>query len=383
MRQARDPRQWRARPRRLAAFVAVLLLCRAASPAGLHVEKGRKMDEQKQGEGKGGPASGGNGDSAPPQDRSRYTVSFRYDDVPGIGRQSGVCRRDPSDVVRVDGTYYVWYTKVPRLRPDGRSTPRYPSGYSGTVWYATSRDEGRTWEEQGEALGLGKGDAFDAVGVFTPNILVHGGRYYLYYTAVGKGFVREASQDASRTAIGLAVSDSPKGPWRRAATNPVLTTTRDPSRFDSFRVDDSCLIVREGKVWLYYKGRQWGKSPRETKMGVAVADAPQGPYRRLNAGEPVQDSGHEVLVWPQGSGVMSLVSNTGPHGRTLQVAADGLRFEVVADLPRPQPAAPGAFRPDMTDPAATGKGIRWGISMLARGGHPYLRRYEIRILPLP
>jgi len=313
----------------------------------------------------------------------RYTVSFRYQDVTGIGRQEGICRRDPSDVVKVGQTYYVWYTKVTRDLPDGGKTANYPSGYAGKIWQAVSTDEGHTWEEKGQALGLGKGDDFDAIGVFTPNILVRESQYYLYYTAVGKLFVQEAFQDASRTAIGLAVSDSPDGPLRKAANNPILRPTRDPSKFDSFRVDDSCLILRDGKVWLYYKGRQWRKSPRQTKMGLAVADKPAGPYRRINDGDCVQDSGHEVLVWPYGKGVMSLVSNTGPHGRTLQYAADGVHFKVVADLPKALPAAPGAFRPDMTDSAAKGKGILWGVSMLSRGGHPYLRRYEIDITPVP
>ena len=37
-------------------------------------------------------------------------TSFRYSRVSGIGSETGVTRRDPSTVLRVDGTYYVWYT---------------------------------------------------------------------------------------------------------------------------------------------------------------------------------------------------------------------------------------------------------------------------------
>ena len=97
-------------------------------------------------------------------------ISFKYDEIKGIGHERGVTRRDPSDVIKVGDTYYVYYTKV-----YGRSP-----GYWGTLWYATSTDEGYTWKEQGEILGLGKQDRFDSQATFTPNILYANGKYYLY-----------------------------------------------------------------------------------------------------------------------------------------------------------------------------------------------------------
>ncbi len=41
---------------------------------------------------------------------SRYT--FTFDNVTGIGHESGVTRRDPSDVIISNGKYHVYYTKV-------------------------------------------------------------------------------------------------------------------------------------------------------------------------------------------------------------------------------------------------------------------------------
>lgn len=302
--------------------------------------------------------------------------AFTYAEITGIGKEKGVCRRDPSDLVRVGDTYYVWYSRVTRQEAKpGRDG--YPSGYQATVWYATSTDEGRTWIEKGEAIDKGTGSAFDAHGCFTPNILVWRGRYYLYYTAVAQGFDNGEYSDVNRTAIGLAEAESPDGPWTKVSDTPVFESTRDPAKFDSYRVDDACFIVREGKIWMYYKGRQWQRTPGETKMGVAVSEKPGGPFTRLNGGNPVQDSGHEVLVWPAGTGVMSLVSRTGPHGMTLQYAEDGTAFRVAGTLPRNYPKAPGLFRADLTAPAAHGKGVRWGICMATYGGDPYLRRFEI------
>ncbi len=316
---------------------------------------------------------------AAPGEATRYAVSFTFGEAAGIGRESGVCRRDPSDVIRVGRTCYVWYTRV-RREDTQPGRHGYPSGYQGTVWYAASRDQGRTWTEKGQAVPKGPDGAFDCTATFTPNVLVWKGKYYLYYTAVGPGFDNGPYADRNRTAIGLAVADAPGGPWKKVSRRAVLATTRDPERFDSYRVDDACLLVRGGKVWMYYKGRQWRRTPGQTKMGVAVADRPEGPFRRLHDGRPVQDSGHEVLVWPHGEGVMSLVSATGPHGRTLQLADDGVHFRVVGRLPRSYPRAPGLFRPDLAETPARGKGVRWGICM-APGRDPYLRRFEIALTP--
>jgi hypothetical protein len=307
-----------------------------------------------------------------------YQTGFTHQPITGIGREKGICRRDPSDVIKVGDAWYVWYTKVvEKDTKPGRHG--YPSGYQGSVFFAVSRDAGRTWSEKGEAAPKGVPGAFDCTATFTPNILFREDRYWLYYTAVGPGFDNGPYADRNRTSIGLCVADKPDGPWKKISDTPVFTSSRDPQKFDSYRVDDTCFLVRQGKIWMYYKGRQWQRTPGETKMGVAVADRPHGPFRRLNRGEPVQDSGHEVLVWPLGKGVMSLVSNTGPNRMTLQYAEDGVTFEVVGRLPKNYPKAPGASRADLTDPQASGKDVTWGIGMAAYRGDPYLQRYEITL----
>jgi hypothetical protein len=101
-------------------------------------------------------------------------TEFKYDEVTGIGHEAGLTRRDPSDIIKVGNTCYVYYTKIYGRAP----------GYWGTVWYATSIDEGYTWEEQGEILGIGAKDMFDSQATFTPNILFANGKYFLYYTGV-------------------------------------------------------------------------------------------------------------------------------------------------------------------------------------------------------
>ena len=284
--------------------------------------------------------------------------SFTYGPAEGLGHEEGVTRRDPSDVIKVGSTYYVWYTK----------TPHGHSGYNATVWYATSPD-GTVWVEKGEALPRGGAGAWDEASVFTPNILVAKGRYYLFYTAIPKHEVL----DTTPTAIGAAVAGSPNGPWQRLEENPILVTSENAAHFDSFRVDDACLLLRDGRYWLYYKGRQQGRSPAETKMGVAIADEPAGPYIRYPR-NPIVDSGHEVLIWPYGKGVATLIGWAGPQKNTLQYADDALHFVRCAGVRNP-PVAPGAYRPDAFTDTKAGQGFHWGIAMKPKP-RPHLIRYE-------
>jgi len=52
-------------------------------------------------------------------------------------------------------------------------------GYTATIWAATSADGyGYGWTEQGQALRRGPVGGFDEHAVFTPSVLVYGGRYY-------------------------------------------------------------------------------------------------------------------------------------------------------------------------------------------------------------
>ena len=283
---------------------------------------------------------------------------FTYTPILG-GCEEGVTRRDPSPVIKVDSLYYVWYS---------RSTEG-PSGYYADVWYATSPD-GAVWTEQNKAVGKGGEGAWDEYGVFTPTILIAEGRYYIFYTAVPKPFSRE--NPPTPTAIGVAVSDSPDGPWSRFSGNPVLKTGGS-GEWDSGRVDDSCLIARGGKYWLYYKGRQLGLSPGETKMGLATAQNPTGPYVKREA-NPVLTSGHEVCVWPHGEGIAALVAPTGSEGSTVQYSPHGIHFTRKADV-KP-PSAPGPYRTDAYTDVSYGTGITWGICQSHRGKWPYLMRFD-------
>lgn len=313
-----------------------------------------------------------------PVDANAGLEQLRFSTTPlaGLGLETGVCRRDPSDVIRWQGRHLVFYTKV------ASAEPLYPSGYPGEIWYASSEDGGATWRERGLVLRHGPDGTFDSFGVFTPNILPFNGRLHLYYTGVGDGFdnARDDFSSHNRTAICVAdIRIDAHGNLtyvqRLNGGDPILTPSDPQSeRFDSFRVDDAALHVRDGRVWLYYKGRRHLGYPRGTRMGVAIADSVAGPYRRLADGHAIQPEGHEVMVLSHGAGALSVVSAA---GRGLYYAGDGVRFRKVADGFDGSIHAPGAYRPDFGDDPSTLDGA-WGIGMV-HGPHPYLVRWDASI----
>ena len=289
-------------------------------------------------------------------------VKVTYSEVTGIGQEDGVMRRDPSDIIKVDGLYYVWYSKGP-----------IKTGYDATVWYATSSD-GHNWLEQGLAIGKGKPGSWEAGSVFTPNIMFAERKYWLFYTGTSSVYGKGFNPDSK---IGIAVAASPNGPWKKLDTNSILSNSNNPNAFDSHLIDDACLVAREGKYWLYYKGRKVGESPHQTKMGVAIADKPEGPYVKY-AGNPIIPANHAVLAWPQGEGVAVMIDGTGPSELTRSVlyAKDGLHFKKMYCVNGP--AAAGAYRADHFSGGVQAVPINWGLEIASKQGSlPFLRRYDL------
>ena len=297
--------------------------------------------------------------------------TFHYTNIDGIGHEKGCTRRDPSDVILVDDMYYIYYTKV-----YGRS-----AGYWGTLWCASSKD-GYSWDEVGEVLGIGEKGKFDSQATFTPNIIRVQNKYYLFYTGVkptpGRtDGVFENNSTTDITAIGLAVAESPNGPFHRDSKEPILKISKKEDNFDSYRIDDSSLLFKNGKYWLYYKGRSrsHGKSgPSKTQMGVAFSSEIDGPFEKH--GQAILPGSHEVLIWPYRNGVAALASISS----TIEFAPDGIDFfsnrQSVNVENRPN--APGAFRPELTQLNPDPFGITWGISMIHNGNEAYLVRFDIK-----
>jgi len=290
-------------------------------------------------------------------------VTISHSALSGIGVEKDVMRRDPSDIIKVGDLYYLWYSK-------GKISP----GYDATLWYATSLD-GHYWTEKGQALAKGEVGSWEGGSVFTPNILVAEDKYWLFYTGTSQPYKKPFNPDSK---IGLVVSDSPDGPWKRINTEPVLTNSDKKSDFDSHLIDDASLIVRDGKYWLYYKGRQLGKSPKHTQMGLAIAENPQGPYKKVSS-NPVIPGNHEVFVWPQGTGVAAMIGKRAPANikHSILYAEDGLNFSKTHHVVG-HPWAAGAYRPEAFTDSNKGEIPTWGVEIgKATKQLPFIHRFDV------
>jgi len=317
-----------------------------------------------------------------PKENEFYT-SFKYFPVKGLGYEEGISRRDPSTIIKVDGTYYVYYTRSPKTpAPVGydKATNKLPA----TTWdlcdiyYAISTD-GKIWKEQGIAASRGPKGEFDDGSVFTPDIMVYKGKYYLYYQAVKFPY-----KQRTKNVIGMSWAESPEGPWHRHP-EPVLepgeagewegiedkrSKIKSYGDFDSHKVHDPNMIIRDGKIWMYYKAHPMGVGSKLKKpypdfsMGVAIAQNPEGPFGKhpLN---PISASGHEALVWPYKEGVATLITANGPEKNTVQWAADGVNFNVKSNIVLP-PDAAGLFCPDKYENTTNGKGFTWGLCHISQ-----------------
>ena len=318
-----------------------------------------------------------------------WFCEFKVDDLQGdFAYEEGVIRRDPTAVLKIEGIYYVWYTRGEGETVgfgSGDPTAKVFPWDLTEVWYATSQD-GWTWTEQGLAVGRGPDGAYDDRAVFTPEIFKHEGMFYLVYQTVKAPYVVRV-----KNTIGMAIGSSPDGPWEKLP-DPILAPAdngvwlgEDDNRFnvvtqgdfDSHKVHDPCLLHYRGKFYLYYKGERMGErmtfGGREIAWGVAIADQPQGPYVK-SPYNPVTNSGHEVCVWQYKGGVAALLTTDGPEKNTIQYAKDGINFEIVAVL-KGAPEALGLYRCPDPDKSPL-EGLRWGLCHQYKGGWQYIQRFE-------
>ena len=294
-----------------------------------------------------------------PEDNELFS-SFKYTRLKGFDYNDGdgtISRRDPSKIIKENEKYYVWYTR--------RATPVPPRGAKNSndtipstdwdlseIWYATSSD-GFTWEEQGVAIPRPRKPVVGWRSVTTTDILKWGGKYYLYY----QGFLEASGTKGDHCPVTASYADSPDGPW--TATDEIIIPNGEPGTWDQYSIHDPYPLVYKGKIYVYYKAAFGDRPDYLVGNGLAVADAPLGPFTKhpLN---PLFNSGHETALFPFKEGIGALVIRNGNESNTIQYAPDGVSFNI-ASITQLMPVAAGAYVPDAFDSNGNGRGITWGL----------------------
>ncbi len=134
---------------------------------------------------------------------------------------------------------------------------------------------------------------FDGMNTHNTCIRQYQGKFYLYYMGCTYGGpIPEREEDVgeayaletwNRKRIGLAVAERIDGPYVRR--DAPLLEPRDCRFWDcTITTNPSVAILPDGKTYMMYKSRTTVGGPLQ--LGMAVADSPEGPFRRLSD-EPI------------------------------------------------------------------------------------------------
>ncbi len=312
---------------------------------------------------------------------------FKYTRLKGFDYNDGdgtVSRRDPSRPIKVDGKYYIYYTKrQTRVPPVGagnasEATDEIPSTDWDLcdIWYATSED-GITWKEQGIAVARPEKPTSGWRSVATPDILIWEGKYYLYYQA----FSEPSGLRGDWCPVSVSYADSPDGPWIHGASE--IIPFGNKGEWDQDATHDPHPIVFKDKIYMYYKAafNKWPdiRDQYAVGHGLVIADDPLGPFEKhpLN---PVMTSGHETTYFPFKEGVAALTIRDGNERETMQYSEDGVNFEIASSLS----FTPIAAAPYLTDAFTNtdyGKGFTWGLCHFINAGaagkqHSIIARFD-------
>lgn len=146
---------------------------------------------------------------------------------------------DPSGHVWSDGKMYLYTSHDEECQPD----------FFMKDWHVFSSSDLVNWTDHGPVLSVEKLSWADNY-AWAPDAAYKNGKYYLVFPA-GTGVKDRQNPEKSTKwmGIGIAVSDSPAGPFKDALGKPLW---REP-----YANDPSLFIDDDGKAWLYFHGKDF------------------------------------------------------------------------------------------------------------------------------
>ncbi|GIH23482.1 hypothetical protein Aph01nite_17920 [Acrocarpospora phusangensis] len=269
-------------------------------------------------------------------------------------------------VTAINGRYYLYAT-----------TDGYAS-WRGTYYKAFSSADLVTWTDHGVILDHGPDVSWADDSAWAPALAAANGRYYLYFSG-GAASGNTAKQ------LGVAVSDSPTGPFRDALGRPlvaagqysgqaidpmvftdddgrsylywgqgaarVVPLNADMTSFDAAQVrtitpsgyNEAPFVFRRGGIY-YFMWSENDTRSEDYRVAYATGSSPLGPWtrrgvvlqKRLEAG--IKGTGHHSVVRAPGTDTWYVA-----YHRFAVPAGNGTNREVAVD--RLEFAADGTIRP--------------------------------------
>jgi beta-xylosidase len=146
-----------------------------------------------------------------------------------------ICQRDlggsidPSPFVDSDGRRYLLW------KNDGNCC-----GITTSIWIAELAPDGRSLRGKPRDVGASNDQTWEGRVVEGPNLVLHDGTYYLFYSA--------NDYASAFYAVGYATSRTVTGPYTDAAENPILATKGRAAGPGGQTVVEG----RDGRAWMLY-----------------------------------------------------------------------------------------------------------------------------------
>jgi beta-xylosidase len=153
--------------------------------------------------------------------RARAQVTVRRQVLPGL-------YADPN-IARFGDTFYIYPTT------DGFA------GWSGTQFTAFSSKDLVHWEDHGVILDLGPDITWADNSAWAPTIAQKNGKYYFYFSG-------GLATGDTRKQLGVAVADSPTGPFRDALGHPLVAA----GAYSGQMIDSAVFTDDNGQSYLYW-----------------------------------------------------------------------------------------------------------------------------------
>lgn len=163
--------------------------------------------------------------------------------------------------------------------------------------------------------------------VHNPTVIRYGKHYYLFYvgttyegTPVYKKKFDPEQPARYNQCIGVAVADTPYGPWKPSECNPILKPRKD--YWDSTFVTNPSVFVAGDEIRLIYKAKLDGE--KKLILGMASAKHPEGPYDRIGPSPLFKYNVEDPYVWFESGRYKMIVK---AMDNELVKAKSGLLFE--------------------------------------------------------
>ena len=239
-----------------------------------------------------------------------------------------------------DDDYTIWGC-APIQGEDGKThifAARWPEKNVDPAWrksseiahYVADQPEGPFVFSDVAIKGTGK-DTWDKYAPHNPEIKKVGDTYVLLY--IGNTDYHQPPHPANQS-IGMAVSKSPYGPWKKVGKDGKILDASDPTKWNynsGNGVANPAFLEWKGKFYLYFKSK--GKDG--LKYGLATANNLEGPY--VISDSPVTSNKgtlEDGTIFSYQDNVYLLTTdnhgkNTGiVGGGTLWKSKDGLTFDL-------------------------------------------------------